>query len=209
MVLAICRRRLEWLVHFAPVPTSLTCGFGRLPDVVTPTSTRWRFFRAGVFAVLATWLAALGHSLGGGRLPDLSVLLTVTIFLGGSLSGLATKMRSGGQIFFVLVASQLLFHVAFQLTAHSHATESWVPTGDLLLFHLIAAGLTSALLAGGESTLFRLFAALHRVLAPARIRPVVGLAPEWTAVITDGAGGSLLEDAVAAAVSRRGPPAVA
>ena len=78
-----------------------------------------------------------------------------------------------------------------------------------VLFHLVAAGLTSALLAVGESTLFRLFAALHRVLAPARIRPVVELAPGWTAVITDGAGGSLLEDAVAAAVSRRGPPAVA
>jgi predicted membrane channel-forming protein YqfA (hemolysin III family) len=177
--------------------------------VVTPTSTRWRFFRAGVVAVVATWLAALGHVLGGGQLPDLAVLFTVTIFVGGSLSGLATKRRSGGQIFGVLVVSQLLFHVAFQLTAHSHAAESWLPTGQLLLFHLIAATLTSVLLAGGESTLFRLFAALHRAFAPARIRPVVGLAPQWTAVITGGAGGALLEDAVAAAVSRRGPPAVA
>ena len=177
--------------------------------MVTPTSTRWRFFRAGVFAVVATWLAALGHVLGGGRLPDLSVVLTVTIFLGGSLSGLASRMRSGRQIFCVLLVSQLLFHVAFQLTAHSHAAESWLPTRQLLLFHLVAATLTSVLLADGESTLFRLFAALHRALAPARIRPVVGLAPQWTAVITGGAGGALLENAVAAGVSRRGPPAVA
>jgi hypothetical protein len=174
--------------------------------VVTPTNTRWRFFRAGVFAVLATWLAALGHLLGGGRLPDLSVLFAVTIFLGGSLSGLATKRRSGWQIFIVLAASQLVFHAAFQLTAHSHATESWVPTGQLLVFHLVAALLTSAVMTSGESTLFRLFATLHRALAPARIRSVVWLPPEWTAVITGGAGGGLLDDSVAAVVSRRGPP---
>jgi len=52
------------------------------------TSTRWRLLRAGVFALVATQLAALGHVVGGGQLPDPAMLLTIGIFLGGSLSGL-------------------------------------------------------------------------------------------------------------------------
>ena len=141
--------------------------------MVTPTSTGWRFFRACVFAVLATQLAALGHLLGGGQLPDPAILLTVTVFLGGSLSGLATQRRSGWQIFAVMVASQLIFHAAFQLTAHAcraraglarRAAGCWCSTCS-------RRSLTSALMAGGESTLFRLFAALHRVLVPAADPP--------------------------------------
>ena len=76
----------------------------------------------------------------------------------------------------------------------------------MLLFHLVAAALTAALLAGGESMLFRLFAALHRVLL-AGSDPLDGLAAagldrgdhrrgRWT----------LLRETVASAVSRRGPP---
>ena len=174
--------------------------------MVTPTGTGWRFFRSGTFAVFATQLAALGHLLGGGQLPDLSILLTVTVFLGGSLTGLAKSRRKGRQIFAAMVASQVVFHAAFQLTVHSDESVSWVPGGRMLLFHLVAAGVTATLLARGESMLFRLFAALHRVLLPARIRPIVGAVPHWTAVITGGAGGELLRDVRAAAASRRGPP---
>ncbi|MEP6561707.1 MAG: hypothetical protein ABJD68_11640 [Nakamurella sp.] len=189
-----------------PYPPLLTCEFGRLAGVVTPTSTSWRLFRAGAFAVIATQLAALGHLLGGGQLPDPAILLTVTVFLGGSLSGLATKRRSGWQIFAGMVASQLVFHAAFQLAGHSHGAQSVLPTGGMLAFHLVAAALTAALMANGESMLFRLFAALHRVLAPAPIRTIVALAPDWTVVIIGDAGDAFLRTAVTSAVSRRGPP---
>ena len=176
--------------------------------MVTPTSGSWRLLRASCFAVVATQLAALGHLLGGGQLPDLSILLTVTVFLGGSLAGLAKRRRTTWQIFAGMVASQFVFHAAFQLTTHVHETQSWVPSGPMVTFHLAAALLTAMLLANGDSMLFRLFAALHRVLVPARIRIIVAVAPGWTAVISGDAGGRLLQTAVSA-VPRRGPPVAA
>ncbi len=184
---------------------------GSVTPVQAPTSTGWRIFRASVFAVLATQLAALGHVMGGGLLPDPAVLLTIGVFLGGSLSGLASRRRTGAQIFAVLAASQLVFHLAFAVTAtHAgHGADGPLDTPRMVAFHLFAALAASALMAGGESTLFRLFAALHRVLVRARlIRPVV-LAPAWTAVITNGSGGLRLRSGELSLVSRRGPPIAA
>ena len=184
---------------------------GSVTPVQAPTSTGWRIFRASVFAVLATQLAALGHLIGGGQLPDLAVLLTIAVFLGGSLSGLAARRRTGIQIFAVLAASQFVFHIAFAVTATHAGHEAGGPLDTLRMvaFHLFAALAASALMAGGESTLFRLFAALHRVLVrPRLIRPVV-LAPAWTAVITHGSGGVRLRSGELSLVSRRGPPITA
>ena len=99
-------------------------------------------FRASVFAVVAVQLAALGHALGGGGLPDPAVLLTVAAFLGGAVSSLATRRLSGAQICALLLTSQLVFHSVFEVTA-THAehasTGSAVGTGQMLLFHLVAA----------------------------------------------------------------------
>lgn len=181
---------------------------GSVTPVQAPTSNGWRIFRASVFAVLATQLAALGHVLGGGQLPDPAVLLTIAVFLGGSLSGLATRRRTVGQIFIVLAASQVVFHLAFAVTAtHAgHGAGSPLDGPRMLAFHLVAALAASALMAGGESTLFRLFGALHRVLLRVRpLRPVV-LAPAWTAVITGSSGGVRLRSGELSLVSRRGPP---
>ena len=76
----------------------------------------------------------------------------------------------------------------------------------MLAFHLFAALAAAALMAGGESTLFRLFAALHRVLVRHRLAQPVLLAPGWTAVITGGSGGVRLRSGELCQVSRRGPP---
>ena len=146
--------------------------------------------------------------MGGGQLPDPAVLLTIAVFLGGSLSGLATRRRTGTQIFAVLAASQLVFHVAFAITAtHAgHGAGGPLDAPRMLTFHLFAALAASALMARGESTLFRLFAALHRVLVRVPlIRPVV-LAPAWTAVIPGGSGGLRLRSGELSLLSRRGPP---
>jgi hypothetical protein len=181
---------------------------GSVTAVQAPTSTGWRVFRASVFAVLATQLAALGHVMGGGLLPDPAVLLTIAVFLGGSLSGLATRRRTVTQIFAVLAASQLVFHADFEVTAtHAgHGAGGPLDTPRMLVFHLFAALAAAALMAGGESTLFRLFAALHRVLVRVRIVQAVVLAPGWTAVITGSSGAVRLRSGVLSQVSRRGPP---
>jgi hypothetical protein len=168
------------------------------------TGTRWRLLRAGVFALVATQLAALGHVVGGGHLPDPAMLLTIGVFLGGSLSGLCTRRRTGPQIFAMLVASQVVFHFAFQVTVH-HASS--VDAGRMIAFHLIAALGAAWVMSSGESTLFRLFAALHRVVRwPTRGRPAVELAPTWTAVITGGAEAVRLRAGARSLPSRRGPP---
>ena len=169
-----------------------------------PTSARWRLLRAGIFALVATQLAALGHVMGGGRLPDPATLLTIGVFLGGSLSGLCTSKRGGPQIFAALVASQLLFHLAFQVTLHH--TEP-VDAGRMLMFHLFSALAAAWLMTGGESTLFRLFAALHRVIAaPPSAPAAVELAPTWVAVVTDGGQVVRLRAGALSLPSRRGPP---
>lgn len=174
----------------------------------TPTSTRWRLFRASVFAVIAAGLAALGHALAGGGLPDPAVLLTVTVFLGGAVSSLASSRRTGPQIFAMLVLSQLVFHVLFEVTA-THAQHSGgvaVDTGSMLAFHLAAALATSWLLTCGESTLFRLFAALRRVLHPARRALAVPCTPSWTALVAADNASARLRAGELSLISRRGPP---
>src|SRR6478735_5757503 len=100
-----------------------------------PTTPGWRLFRGSVFAVIATYIAALGHAAGGGHLPDPAVLGTIAVFLGGSISGLATRRRGLGQILGLLIASQVVFHLVFQLTAHH--TDA-VDLGRMLAFHLLA-----------------------------------------------------------------------
>jgi len=175
-----------------------------------PTTTRWRFFRACVFALVAGQLAAAGHLLAGGPLPDMPVLLTVTVLLGGSVSGFATRRRTGPQIFLALAASQVAFHAAFALTAHHDGAVDGteVAAGRMLAFHLIAAVVATWLMASGESTLFRLFAAWHRVLVGSRVTPAICLPPTWTAATTDVCGAARLRAAELSGVSRRGPPPV-
>jgi hypothetical protein len=67
--------------------------------------------------------------------------------------------------------------------------------------------IASALMSGSESMLFRLFAALHRVIsAQTRGRPAVELAPTWTAVIAADAAVADLRAGALSLPSRRGPP---
>lgn len=162
--------------------------------------------RAGVFAVVATHLAALGHLMAGGALPDPAVLATVTVFLGGSLSGFTGRRRTGPQIIGALLISQFAFHLAFSLTAHPMAAEHGVGAGRMFAFHVLAALAAGAVMAGGESALFRLFAALHRVLLAATPPPPIGLSPRWTALIPTGSVGLRQSPGVLSAASRRGPP---
>jgi hypothetical protein len=180
-----------------------------VPD---PTTTRWRLIRGTAFAVLAGQLAALGHLLGGGALPDPAVLITVTVFLGGAASSLARRRRTGPQILGLLAASQIVFHAVFLLTAGhgGHAGQPAVAgsvgTAQMIAFHLIAALATSWLLTHGEDTVFRLFAALRRVLASGPRILVVPPLPGWTVAVGDGSGAVRLRAGELSLISRRGPP---
>jgi len=165
--------------------------------------------RASVFAVVAVHLAALGHALAGGGLPDPAVLLTVTLFVGAAVASLATQRRTGPQILGMMILSQLAFHAVFEVTAthagHVAATAT-VDTGQMLAAHLAAALATSWLLTGGESALFRFWATLSRVLVRRPRIIVVPALPTWTVLIDDGTGALRLLAGDLSLISRRGPP---
>lgn len=171
-----------------------------------PTTSNWRLLRGGVFALLATQLAAMAHAAGGGELPDLSVLLTVAVFVGGSVAALATRRWTWPWIWTALAASQLVFHLVFLVTAHHPGS---IEGGRMLVFHLLCVAVTAWVLSGGESALFRLYRVLRRWILPMRIGTPVHLAPSWTVLIWLGAGLRLGLDGALTGHRRRGPPVYA
>ena len=162
-----------------------------------------------MFAAVATQLAALGHVLGGGAIPDPAMLLrspsSSAVRCPGSPRAARTRRRSS-----VLAASQLLFHVAFALTAHHASVTAMEPlvagAARMVAFHLFAALAASWLMAGGESTLFRLFAALHRVLVAAASPAGGQAAPAVDRRDHRRGGWTLLRAGLSSLRSRRGPP---
>lgn len=134
-----------------------------------PTSTTGRRLRAGLFAVVAAQLAALGHLAGGGRVPDLSALLTTTAVIAPVAGTLARRRRRFPAILGVLVLAQVLFHLLFCLTGHGdHAmpmdSRSDPTSPRMLAFHLVAAALTALVLTCGEAAAFRLAALWRRLV---------------------------------------------
>lgn len=168
-----------------------------------PTSPRWRLLRASAFAAVATALAALGHVNGGGHPPDPAILIVLAVLVAASVSGLADRRLSGLQITAMLAASQVCFHLLFEVTAHQSGS---VDVARMVSFHLFAAAASAWVLTVGESALFRLFAALHRLIVRLHPSSPIRLGPSWTALLADRPAPGLYQ-ALAACISRRGPPA--
>ena len=158
--------------------------------------------RASVFAVVATSLAAIGHVNGGGHAPDPAILTVLAALVGASVSGLADRRLSGLQITAMLAASQVGFHLLFEVTAHQSGP---VDVARMVSFHLFAAAASAWLMTVGESALFRLFAALHRLIVRLRVAAPICVAPSWTAILVDHSCPGQRRS-LAASVTRRGPP---
>ena len=156
-----------------------------------------------MFALVTAYLAALGHVVGGGGLPDFAPLLLAAVLIAGSVSGLARGRRSTGQIFGLMLASQLAFHLLFAVTAH--AGHEHLDLVRMAVFHLLAAVGATAVLARGEDTLFRLFAALTRVVLRTLPPAPVVRTRTWTVVNADDERVPATASCPAP-VSRRGPP---
>ena len=163
--------------------------------------------RSASFAAVATEIAALGHLVGGGAAPDIAVLIAGGAGAGAVTVGLARRRRGPGAILAAMLACQLGFHLLFSIDVHGVATGS-DPAGGLLpmlLFHVVAAALSTVVLATGERALFGLFAALVRSVRILRPPAAVDLPPSWTArfapVEAARADGPLLSTS-----PRRGPP---
>lgn len=185
-----------------------------LRRVSGPTSPRWRAVRGGTFAAVAALLAMMGHAVGGGDIPDPSVVLLPAVALGFVMTSAGDRSprpvhrpRPVGLVFGVLAAGQLAFHLLFSVTAHTGAGMGGEPLDltRMIVFHLVAAAGTALVVARGEAALFRLFEAVRKVATPPPVAARIDPWMPWTAVILDvyaaGPGGWLPDSA-----PRRGPP---
>lgn len=186
-----------------------------------------RLVRAAAVSSVATLIAAVSHTLGGGSAPAPLLILAVTTLLTPLSALLVGARRSRGRVALAVLIAQGAFHVVFQVLGspsgsgaasalgHSHhvdlsllgpASAATAPGALMLLAHAVAAVLTTLLVWHGEGLLRAVArwveALLLRAVAFAssdhpRPRPLRSL-PLLS-----------IDAAVAAAVSRRGPPPLA
>ncbi|QNA92407.1 MULTISPECIES: hypothetical protein [unclassified Microbacterium] len=185
-----------------------------------------RLVRAAVVSTVATLLAAVSHTLGGGAAPHPLLILAVATLLTPLSAVLVGLRRSRVRVAVAVVLSQTVFHVLFQglgsptgastrttvghthvidLTALGSTEAASAPGATMLLAHAVAAALTVLLVWRGETTVRAVArwveAVFRRAVAAAPAehpRP-----PRLRSVLL-----RPLDTAVSATVRRRGPPAL-
>lgn len=189
------------------------------------TSRQLRLLRAASASSIATLIAATSHTVAGGAAPHpllvLAVMALVVPVAALIIGGRASRLRVAATV----LVSQAAFHVVFQtlgaptgtavLSGHQHhvdlaalgpVTAAAAPDTIMIVGHLAAAALTTIMLWHGESMVraaagwvharlrraISAFRPAHRVPAPAVFSTPL-----------------LVDAALSASVSRRGPPAFA
>lgn len=186
------------------------------------TSRQLRLVRAAAVSTVATVIAAVSHTLGGGAAPRPLLILAVATVLTPLSALLVGTRRSRGRVAVAVLGSQAAFHLVFQMlgsptggsvgAGHTHhldlaalgpAAPAASPGMLMLIAHIVAALLTTLLVWHGEAVVrlvARWVVALLRgtdaVVPTEHRRPSP---PHATTVPS-------LDAAVTAAVSRRGPP---
>ncbi|WP_460799530.1 hypothetical protein [Microbacterium sp. GXF0217] len=188
------------------------------------TFRQLRLLRAAAATSVATTLAAVSHTIGGGMPPHPLLVIALSVLLIPLAAVLIGRRPSATRTALTVLVSQAVFHVLFQVLAGS-LTDAAVPSGGhahhvatlgpvvavvapdapMLLSHLLAALATTLLLWHGERIL-RAVADWTR----ARLLPVIPALPvrtrvRWTPtalVVTT----SLTP--LTTVVRRRGPPSV-
>jgi len=185
-----------------------------------------RLVRAAVVSSVATLLAALSHTLGGGAAPHPLLILAVATLL-TPLSALLVGVRqSRGRVAVAVVVSQVAFHLLFQAlgsptevdlaggTGHVHhltlsalapASPASAPATMMLFAHAVAALLTTLVVWHGETVVRAVVRWVEALLRRAAvIAPVEHRRPLRPRAITLPS----FDAAASSAVSRRGPPAL-
>lgn len=106
-----------------------------------------------------------------------------------------------------MLTCQVGFHLLFSIDTHAMTPDSGPSHGLLRMvaFHLVAAGLSTVVLAAGEQALFGLFAALARSVRILRPPAAIDLPPRWTARFA-AVDASRPEGPLVSTSPRRGPP---
>ncbi|PRB19299.1 hypothetical protein [Microbacterium sp. MYb62] len=185
-----------------------------------------RLVRAAAISSAATLIAAISHTWGGGSAPHPLLVIAVATLLTPLSALLVGVHRSRIRVAVAVCLGQTVFHVLFQVLGaptgatsitgggHVHhidlallgtASALPAPSTMMLFAHAVAAVLTTLLVWHGESVVRAV-----AVWVEALFRQVVALAPaahrrpprlRSTTVFS-------FDAAVAAAVPRRGPPAL-
>jgi hypothetical protein len=190
------------------------------------TSRQLRLVRAAAVSSVATLIAAVSHTLGGGAAPHPLLVVAVAALLTPLCAVLVGTRQSRVRVAAGVLLAQAAFHLVFLFLGaptgsgtagslpHGHhidlaLLEPVAPAvtadGGMLLAHVAAAALTTLLVWHGEALVqavaswFQALLLTGEPCAPAhhrRPRPLRALL--W----------SPLDAAIAVAVSRRGPPAL-
>jgi hypothetical protein len=169
-----------------------------------PTVRGPRLLRGVVTAGLSTLLIAVGHVLGGGTIPDLTVLVVLFPLLTGAVVGVADRCASLRGTVATLAGGQVALHVLLGVL-HPHPPVDAAPNGlTMLALHAVATLVVTVLLRHADAALAAVGSALRRALprrpfVPPADGPLLPLRVALVALVPR-------ELALAAVPARRGPP---
>jgi hypothetical protein len=170
-----------------------------------------RRLRGCALVGLTALLAAVGHVVGGGAAPDLTVLAVLLPLLGWPVVAVADRCRGPLATTAVLGAGQLLLHeLMVALHGHHHAAAaalSAAPPGDaaMVAAHAGATVVAALALRHADRGLGAVGAALRRVV-PRRVVPPPADRPLAVLVLPGPAVPVRIRRALAVTHVRRGPP---
>ncbi|WP_063758337.1 hypothetical protein [Lentzea albidocapillata] len=160
-----------------------------------------RTLRGAALALTSAALTITAHGLGGGEISEFIHALPLVALIAFAAASLADKRTGKLSIIAGLGTAQLAQHLLLTWVNHEHTNTL---TGQMLVAHLVAATLTGILLFHAENALFRLVAAVTRLI-PRRLTPLPVSTPVRTFTSTP-----YLQNAhhleLSRANGRRGPP---
>ncbi|MFT4157684.1 MAG: hypothetical protein QM630_07140 [Microbacterium sp.] len=184
------------------------------------TTRQLRLVRAASVSSVATLLAALSHTFASGAAPHPLLVLAVSVLIVPIAALLLGVRLSKARVALTVLVSQTAFHVIFQVLGaptgseprlgHQHGplalnsvSIAALPEFAMVIWHVLAAVATTALLWHGES-LVRAIAGwmLALIRHPGAIVPADHRRP----AILVSHRHPLIDHARSAAVTRRGPP---
>lgn len=192
------------------------------------TPRQLRLLRGAVASSVATIIAAVSHTIGGGAPPHPLLVAALSVFLTPLAAFIVGRRLSLARLSIAVLLSQAVFHalfVALNATAgrtvtatagqtmdvgHQHALtlitgEGAAADAGMLGAHLIAAVLTIAMLWRGESMLRSIAS-----WVTARLRERMPAPPvDWAAPPASIARITAVVAVVQTDISRRGPPVTA
>lgn len=149
-------------------------------------------------------VSVLGHSAAAGSLPALPGMLGALAVSTALAFAVADQRRSMLWLFGYLLAGQLLLHTV--MSAMGHHAFALIPDRQMLIAHVLAAGVAAVLFAKSEVLALAWCSAAHRYLGAPRLQLPTLQVASIVPVRGEPAPSLLISHLCAA--SWRGPPAL-